>query len=200
MKLNHVAIIPDGHQRFAGNKGITLAEAYVQGTARMLEVIEYCLTYKIAYLSIYGSSAFNITEWSQDRIQMIHQGGAKFCRQLRTNPKIRVHLFGNIDQIPETACRAELQELTSASGHVDSALTVHVGFNYSDRPVETSFGVPDVDLLIRTGGKQRLSGFLPMQVCEAELLFLPVLWPNFSYTNWVNATSWYYTQDRTRGE
>jgi len=63
-----------------------------------------------------------------------------------------------------------------------------------------SAGLPPIDLVIRTGGQQRLSGFLPLQTAYAELWFTDILWPEFERPEFLDALAWYARQERRFGE
>jgi undecaprenyl diphosphate synthase len=118
--------------------------------------------------------------------------------------------------------RGELIRIAAAQT-ARAPLDIHVAINHSadldlvevaaagerrDRqPVATVPGrslapadLPPVDLLVRTGGQQRLSGFLPMQTAYAELFFTDTLWPELTHADLEAAFRWFALQDRRYGE
>jgi undecaprenyl diphosphate synthase len=147
-----------------------------------------------------------------------------FCNGVRDLGHARLHLFGDRqDLLRRLPMWSVILDLEDAAPYDSPLLTVHVGVNYSgqgelfavvealrelglgglDRPLldlVPSGGVPALDLLIRSGGQQRLSGFLPFQAAYAELWFTSTLWPDFDRTHFDAALHWYSEQERRLGE
>jgi undecaprenyl diphosphate synthase len=136
---------------------------------------------------------------------------------------VRVQLLGRLDELPEETRSSVLQGLDATSS--GDRLLLNVAFNYSGRSElvdaarrliredipagdvdeETlaarlyTAGVPDPDLLIRTGGEQRLSNFLVWQAAYAELVFTDVLWPDFDAADFDSALAEFARRSRRFG-
>lgn len=154
----------------------------------------------------------------------LHHALLRFCRLMSERSDILLHVFGDPAGLPRAVPgRSEFIALADHDlGSTDRPI-VHVGVNYSGqqeltavlgavrrhgaatvaaspRRFKLSAGVPPVDLVIRTGGQQRLSGFLPFQTAYAELWFTPTLWPELQYDEFLVALDWYARQERRFGE
>jgi undecaprenyl diphosphate synthase len=141
--------------------------------------------------------------------------------------RIRLHTIGRIDELPGGP-RQELQRAVAATRHFTDwnlvlalnygsrteladaarayAAAVAAGREKSDEASWTAFsrylytaGLPDPDLLIRTSGETRLSNFLLMQCAYAEMIFSPVLWPDFTKTELAAAVEEYQRRERRYG-
>ncbi len=201
----HVAIILDGNGRWAKQRGLPRLVGHKQGVNTAQKVVEIFLGYKIPYLTLYSFSTEN---WDRPRVEIdgifqILEGrlekGIKFAQE----NGIRICHLGKPDGLP-----LRLQERVKRALELtqnNSRMTVSLAFNYGGRDdiVEATkalilerippqdinenvfsqylytAGIPDPDLIIRTGGEMRLSNFLIWQSAYAEIYFTPVLWPDF---------------------
>ncbi len=208
MLPKHIAIIPDGNRRWTGREGESLDTAYFEGGRRFIEVVTRCLELGVERVSAFGSSANNVTKRPSEEAQAMHHGVQYVCGyiagidpfDMSRSPDfpVSLHLFGDLDTVPQELGRDLFLQLREARAP-ESRLDVHIGLNYCDEPTFQSQEVPKVDLVIRTGGRHRLSGFLPMQSANAELWFSPVLWPDFSLKLLDESLAWYNRQVQTEG-
>lgn len=218
-----MGIIPDGNRRYAGCQGIGVQEAYLVAAEKAIEAIAWCREAHVGHVSAFGVSQENIAHRSRDELRWLHAAMVYFCERVAELPDTGLHLFGNATELPpEVPERDELIRL-QRDADIAGALVVHVGVNYSSRAeldavlravrrreVEHADGDPDrfllsahvpaVDLVIRTGGHRRLSGFLPIQTAYAELWFTDTLWPELTHAEFLSALSWYAQQERHFGE
>jgi undecaprenyl diphosphate synthase len=201
----HVAIIMDGNRRWAKARGLTEMEGHAAGVEAVREIIRHSVRRGIGVLSLY---AFSRENWarSDDEVgglfslleQVIRNETDELKRQ-----GARVRLLGRIDELlPET--RASIQDALDATAG-GRRLQLNIAFNYSGRtelvdavrklvasglPPDQidedvlagalyTAGLPDPDMVIRTGGDERLSNFLIWQSAYAEFFFSPILWPDF---------------------
>ena len=222
---HHVGVIPDGNRRYARQTGVSIEQGYSAAATKALEVVEWCLEAGVRHLSAFGVSQENIARRPRDEISWLHEALVHFCRGVRHMPGVSLHLFGEADGLPAfLRARAELVRFQRNPYTPDVVrMVVHVGVNYSgqaelasliravrDRGLEAvadspeaftlSNGLPPVDLVIRTAGGQRLSGFLPLQTAYAELWFTPTLWPALERHEFLHALAWYARQERRFGE
>ncbi|MEO8625908.1 MAG: polyprenyl diphosphate synthase [Candidatus Limnocylindrales bacterium] len=202
----HVAIVMDGNRRWARLHGMSEGEGHSAGVDAIRPIVEHCADLGVEALSIY---AFSRENWARDEGE-VHTLFALLEAAIRRETPdlvrqgVRVRILGRIEELPDQT-RASVADALSATdaGH---RMTLNVAFNYSGRseivdavrravadhlrPEEideeairsrlyTSDG-PDLDLLIRTGGEQRISNFLIWQAAYSELYFTDVLWPDFA--------------------
>ncbi len=221
----HIAFIPDGNRRKAIRDGISIQDTYLVGAKKGLEVIGWCRELGVKHWTGFGASHENILKRSHEYMIPFFGGTLQLCLDVAKIPGVTLHIFGDIvgisNAIPSDYKREFLK--LQRQGRPEGKFVVHVGINYSASADLRAFagnarrttqdvmsvglhdllmsaGVPDVDLLVRTGGKQRLSGFLTYQLRYSELYFLPELWSDFSRANFDRALEWYAEQDRNFGE
>ena len=201
----HVAIIMDGNRRWARARGVSEAEGHAAGVRAIRPLLHRAVERGVAVLSLY---AFSRENWSRspDEVRALFELLESAIRnetaELRSQG-VRVRLLGRLDELPSET-RASIVGGLDATRD-GQRLTLNVAFNYSGRselvdaarrciadglaPDEIdeaaldarlyTAGLPDPDLLIRTGGDQRLSNFLVWQCAYAELYFSELLWPDF---------------------
>lgn len=220
----HVGVVPDGNRRYARKVGIPKRDSYLLGVERALAMVEWCRAEGIRHVSAFGASHDNFVRRPADEQHWLHEALVRFCEGAAALPDTALHVFGDATALPDgLPGRERLIAFERASRTGDAALTVHVGANYSsewevtallraarahgvDRVAQApgdfllSAGVPAVDLVVRTGGQQRLSGFLPFQSAYAELWFTGTLWPEFQRDELDAALAWYARQERRLGE
>lgn len=201
----HIAIIMDGNGRWAKKHHLPRQEGHKRGAVRAQRVVETCLEYSIPYLTLY---AFSTENWNRPKIEVEGlfklledrlDEGIKYAME----KGIKVRHLGRIDRLP-AKIRDKIREVVELSRN-NNQLTLGLAFNYGSRDelvaatrriIESgisaqqvneltisqhlySDGMPDPDLIIRTGGEMRLSNFLLWQAAYAEIYFTPVLWPDF---------------------
>jgi undecaprenyl diphosphate synthase len=201
----HVAIIMDGNRRWAREHGRSELEGHAAGVEKIRWLVEHTLRRGVAVLSLY---AFSRENWGRpdDEVvglfrlleQAIRAETPELVRQ-----GVRVRLLGRLDELPDDL-RSSIDDALAATEQGDR-LTLAVAFNYAGRTelvdavraivgeglaaedIDEStvaarlytVGMPDPDLVIRTGGEQRLSNFLIWQSAYAEFWSCDVLWPDF---------------------
>jgi undecaprenyl diphosphate synthase len=196
----HVAIIMDGNGRWAQARRLPRSAGHRAGVRAVRQVVEAAPSRGIRVLTLY---AFSSDNWKRPgpEVQALFRLLESYLRtELRTCVErgVRVEVLGRRDRIPPRVADAiaEAERLT-ATGTV---LRLRLAIDYSSRDAivqaaahgpesreelarrlgAASHGpVPDVDLLIRTGGEQRLSDFLLWESAYAELYFTETAWPDF---------------------
>lgn len=201
--LDHLAIIMDGNGRWAERQGKKRSSGHEEGAKSVRHITEYAAKIGIKYLTLY---AFSTENWKRPKseIDFLMKLLEKFLKKEKKTLKennIRFEVIGDIskfsqrlqDSIDETKnytknCTSMTQILAINYGARDE---ITRAFNKAlakedlvDEEILNSYldtaKFPDVDLLIRTGGDQRLSNFLLWQCAYAELFFTSTLWPDFT--------------------
>jgi len=220
----HVGIVPDGNRRWSHRTGASITEAYVVAAGKALEAAIWCHEAGVRHLSAFALSQENVAMRPSSDVAAILPALELFCSGVRGLGYAHLHLFGDRASLLQSLPRwSAVLDLDDGPPLESPPLTVHVGVNYSgqgellalvqtlrdigirglDRSVLTlvpSGQVPALDLLIRSGGQQRLSGFLPFQTAYAELWFTSTLWPDFQRADFDAALRWYACQERRLGE
>jgi short-chain Z-isoprenyl diphosphate synthase len=222
--LSHLGIIPDGNRRHARETGMSTSDGYMHAADKGVELIGWCLAAGVAHVSAFGVSQENIALRPRDEICSLHVALLHFCSAIPQSPGTALDLFGDATSLPTyVPGRACFIDMSDRSVDQNAKLIVHVGINYSAQAEMRSLlravagrgldavsrapneftlsgALPPVDLVIRTGGQRRLSGFLPFQTAYSELWFTDTLWPSFTRNEFTCALDWYARQDRRFGE
>ena len=201
----HVAIIMDGNRRWARNRGLTEIEGHVAGVEAVRGTIRHAVRRGVPVLTLY---AFSRENWARSDEEVAGLFGLLSAAirdetgELRREG-VRVRLLGRLEELPDETRSSITTALDSTAG--GERLQLNVAFNYAGRTelvdafrriVRTGIdaeeideavisgalytsGLPDPDLVIRTGGEQRLSNFLIWQSAYAEFVSSDVLWPDF---------------------
>jgi undecaprenyl diphosphate synthase len=221
----HVAVIMDGNRRWARAHGRTDLEGHAAGVEKIRFLIEHSLRRGVRYLSLY---AFSRENWARadDEVIGLFQLLDEAIRG--ETPKliregVAVRLLGRLTELPDDL-RASVSEALAATAGGDR-LVLAVAFNYAGRTeiVDAvralvadgltgaaideaaiaarlyTAGMPDPDLVIRTGGEQRLSNFLIWQSAYAEFWTCDVLWPDFDAVTYDAAIEAYARRSRRYG-
>jgi short-chain Z-isoprenyl diphosphate synthase len=221
----HLAVILDGNRRWARQCRLPDIEAYRVGAARVHDLITWCEEAGIAFVTVWALSLDNLhrgTAAVDEIVQTVTEG----LRVMAARGRWRIRAIGALDQISphQAAALHALDQQTRGfrgvtlnvaiaySGRSDivnavRALVQHqAGQEREEAVTETRLaqhlstaGQPDIDLVIRTSGEQRLSGFMPWQTAEAELYFTPTSWPDFARAHFDQALHWYAHRDRRFG-
>jgi len=225
----HVAIIMDGNGRWARAKGLPRIAGHRQGAEVVRRIVEHCRDLGVHYLSIYAFSSENWKRSTNEIDDLMGLLRLYLRRELDALARggVRMRFIGDRASLaPDIIALIETAEKrTQANG----ALTLIVALNYGGRreialaarrlaaeavagrldPAEIdetrlaqyldTAGIPDPDLLIRTSGEERLSNFLLWQLAYTELVFVPVLWPDFSPAHFDAAVAEYSRRERRYG-
>jgi undecaprenyl diphosphate synthase len=196
----HAAIIMDGNGRWANARGLPRVAGHRAGMEAVRRVLEASEEFGIDTLSLYAFSSDNWRRPSAE-VSALMQLFREFLRRETArcvSDGVRLQVIGRRDRLAKPLlteiARAEQQ---TASG---SRLYLRVAVDYSGREAIRSGEVgPDVDLLIRTGGEQRLSDFLLWESAYAELYFTPRMWPDFDRTDLARAIHAFEQRERRFG-
>lgn len=226
----HVAVIMDGNGRWAKNQGLMRILGHEKGTKAVNETVEACAELGIKYLTLYAFSTenWNRPKLEVDTVMNVIVSSLK--RELPTLQKncISLKAIGSLHLLPKKAQR-ELKEVIEATKDFDK-MDLILALSYGSREELTAAvkliaeeavrgdlevddiqectinnhlftkDMPDVDLLIRTSGEQRISNFLLWQIAYAELYFTEVLWPDFRKGDLLEAIKNYQDRERRFGK
>ena len=201
----HVAIIMDGNRRWARLRGQSELDGHAAGVEAIRELLRHAVRRGVPVMTLY---AFSRENWarSDDEVtglfELLEAAIRSETAELRAQG-VRIRLLGRLDELPE-ATRTSIGEALDATAGGDRLL-LNIAFNYAGRTelvdafrrlaasgtrpeaideqtISASLytaGLPDPDLVIRTGGEQRLSNFLIWQSAYAEFYTCDALWPDF---------------------
>ncbi len=221
----HVGIIMDGNGRWARSRGLPRTAGHRQGLAAAKDMVKCARAEGITYLSLY---TFSTENWkrTEDEVSFLMK---LILTSLRSEYEfykengIRILHSGDLSTLPGEI-REEIS-LVEEDTKMYSALCVNLVINYGGRDEilravksilaegiapgdldEAKIGnhldqsqMPDLDLIIRTGGEKRLSNFMLWQASYAELYFSDALWPDFSESEFQNTIDWFCSRNRRFG-
>lgn len=215
----HVAIVMDGNGRWAASRGLPRSAGHRAGTRTVRHIVEAAPSLGVTTLTLYAFSGDN---WQRPpgEVALLMKLLRRFVHRETPNLKdagIRLEVIGRRDRLDpvlrDTIARAERETQNGPN------LTLRIAIDYSARHaiVEAARGVlqnseqpiteeclashlgPDVDLLIRTSGEQRLSDFLLWECAYAEFFFSRLLWPDFTAQDLAAAIDEFHGRDRRFG-
>ena len=225
----HVGIIMDGNGRWAQSRGLPRSAGHAAGTEALRDIIQACDDWGIYALSIYAFSTENwarpmdevgalmglILRYFQSEIDELDEKGAV------------IRIIGDVDGLPDKQREVVLRAMERTKDN--DGLRLNIALNYgghaeltraarrlaarclrgelapediSEADVEGELytaGLPPVDLLIRTSGEVRTSNFLPWQAAYAEMVFNPILWPDYTREVFLRDLHEYASRDRRFG-
>ncbi len=225
----HVAIIMDGNGRWAMARNLPRVEGHRAGIRSVRETVETAARLGLEVMTLYAFSTENWKRPRYEvstLMALLKEYINRELETLRAN-NLRFRPIGRIDQL-DSSVQRELQRAVDGTAECTGTL-VQIALNYSGRQELTDLvrgavkeaaagdlapktidedwvsdhlatgGEPDPDLLIRTSGEQRISNFLLWQVAYAEIYFCPVLWPDFTTIDLLQAVLEFQRRDRRFG-
>ncbi|NLX83768.1 MAG: isoprenyl transferase [Clostridiales bacterium] len=225
----HVAIIMDGNGRWAKQHAFSVMMGHRKGVEALREIIRYSSNIGIKVLSLYAFSTENwsrpeaeiaalmrlIVEFFRSEIDELHEN------------KVRIRILGDINALTASARDAVIMAQERTRGNTGMQLNIALNYGARDELIRAvnaliadardggssaepltwkdiehhlyTKGQPDVDLLIRTSGEQRLSNFLLLQSAYAELFFPQKLWPDYTVADYQDALAAYVQRERRFG-
>ena len=222
---NHVAIVPDGNGRWAEKRGLPRLEGHRAGAENLYSIIEYLNDCPIKFLTLY---LFSKENWKRPETEVSGLFRLSAERIDRDAPRlhkkgVRLRHLGRLRELPEGLQQAINRALELTKNN--TGMTLSLAFNYGgrveildairriindgiqphniDEKLFNSYlytaGLPDVDLLIRTGDELRLSNFLIWQTVYSEYYFTEVPWPDFGKEEIEKALQSYNRRQRRFG-
>lgn len=226
----HVAIIMDGNGRWAKQKGYVRAIGHENGAESVREAVESCAELGIANLTLYAFSTENWNRPKlevQLLMKLLVKSLKKEIKTLQDN-NIKLQAIGNLEDLPKTAKKELLEVIDKTKNNNKMTLTLALSYGSREEIISVikalsdkvknniisvesidesiinghlyTHNLPDVDLLIRTSGEQRISNFLLWQIAYAELYFTNILWPDFKREHLYDALINYQNRERRFGK
>lgn len=225
----HVAIIMDGNGRWAKSKGLERSKGHAEGVKTVRSITEVASEIGVKYLTLYTFSTENWNRPKDEVDALMNLIVLSIEREtpdlIRNN--VRLGMIGDIERMPEFA-RERLEKCMANTAHC-TGLHLYLALSYSSRweitnackriakqvaegilsPDDitdqtissnlTTAGIPDPDLLIRTGGDFRISNYLLWQIAYAEIMVSPKYWPEFTKQDFIDCLVAYSSRERRFG-
>ena len=222
----HVGLIMDGNRRWARERNLPIFEGHRRGYEKVKEACDWFFLRGVKTLSVY---AFSTENWKREKTEvdgMMNLAGRVMTESLNDFAKkdYRVVFSGRVDELPNDLPQTFVSVSDKTRGNVSG--TLNVCFNYGGRAElldavkkivkhelteeQIHEGIikkylynpllPDPDIIVRTGGEQRLSNFLLWQSAYCELLFMKKYWPDFEELDVVAIIDEYNSRQRRYGQ
>ena len=227
---NHVAIIMDGNGRWAEQKGMPREFGHQNGVRSVKKIVEEAKKHKVKYLTLFAFSIENWERPSYEVETLMRLLVETLRDEFEDlfNNNIRLNAIGDVKSLPNEV-KYELDKIiNNTKDNTGMTLTLALSYggkqeifkavkeisekvkneticldNFDDSIINDHLytkNLPDVDLLIRTSGEQRISNFLLWQIAYAELYFTQTYWPDFSEEDFTDAIIEYQKRERRFGK
>lgn len=228
--VNHLAIIMDGNGRWATARGLSRAEGHRAGAEQLEKVLRAAKNKGVHYVTLYAFSSENWSRPEAEVSALMRLFAEYLDKDISKMSKegVAIHFVGDRSRFDEELQQKMAALENQAAG--DEEYHVILAMSYGGRDeikravqkiasqvengnlsalsvtedVVRSYldmgAFPDVDLMIRTSGEQRLSNFLPWHLAYAELYFTPVAWPDFDEAELDKALDWFSGRQRRFGK
>ncbi|OGB74736.1 di-trans,poly-cis-decaprenylcistransferase [candidate division Kazan bacterium RIFCSPHIGHO2_01_FULL_49_10] len=221
-QINHLAVIMDGNRRWAKKKGRPVSAGHAAGVKALDKMAKACKKLGIHYVTVY---AFSTENWQRNKtevramLKLLEKTIQEYTDQM-DRERVGLKVIGRVKDFPKSLQSAIDKSVNKLKAHRRDILTVALSYGGRDeisraaakasragRIDEKSLaahldtaGLPDPDLIIRTGGQMRLSNFLPWQGVYSELYFTNTLWPDFGEKDLKKAIREYTRRQRNFGK
>ena len=219
-KLNHVAFIMDGNGRWGKKKNKNRNSGHFAGVQTVKKIVEASIKLKIPTVTFF---VFSTENWKRPKSEinfLFNLVNSYFKSELKNVIKneIKINIIGELNKLPNNL-KLVLKE-TVKKTKKNKKILVNLALNYgSKKELINTFkkikvkkitenyvknnlytkNIPDPDILIRTGGKKRLSNFMLWQLAYSELYFLDKLWPDFKPNDLIKILKHFYKTKRNFG-
>lgn len=225
----HIAIIMDGNRRWAKKKKLPIKLGHKQGAETLKKIVRYANKIGINYITVYAFSTENWKRSKEEvdaLMSLLEKYLDDFAKEADTE-NIVIKVLGNIDVLSDSLKTSINKTIKRTENNTGTIFSIALNYGGRDEIVNATKqialdikdgkinvedineeifskylytkNIPDPDLLIRTSGELRLSGFLPWQSVYSEFLFLDKLWPDFSIQDLDYAIEVYNKRNRKFG-
>jgi len=211
----HIGVIPDGNRRWALSKDMPKQDGYAYGLNPGLELLRLARQYGIKEISYYGFTTDNCKRPSE-QISAFQKACVDSIKIIEQEDGVALLVVGNSESpmFPHELKPYTTRRMTKADGIPEMKVNflVNYGWEWDLKDVSPSNNnrksimenlqsreVSRIDMILRWGGRKRLSGFLPVQSVYADIYTIDEMWPDFCPEHFYKALDWYNGQDITLG-
>lgn len=227
---NHIAVIMDGNGRWAKNKGMQRVFGHRNALTAIRETADTASDLGVKFLTMYAFSTENWSrpKFEVDALMSLLISTLKKELPEFQRKNVKINAIGDIESLPKNAQKILNKVIDETKNNTKITLSFALSYGSREEIVNTikniskkvvnkeldiekidqniinnhlyTFNLPDVDLMIRTSGEQRISNFLLWQMAYAELYFTEILWPDFRKENLFDAIIDYQNRERRFGK
>ena len=223
----HVAIIMDGNGRWAKKRFMPRTVGHAKGASMVRDLVKACIDKGIRYITLFAFSTENWKR-PEDEVSTLMGLFVQYLQKEMKDMQaegVKLNVIGDISRFPQELQDKIREAMAATASSTD--ITLSVAANYGGRwdvvqavhawqqahpnqtvadlteeglcPYISTAGLPEPDLLIRTGGESRISNFMLWQLAYAEFYFTEVLWPDFDTAEFDKALAWFADRERRFG-
>jgi undecaprenyl diphosphate synthase len=216
----HIAVIIDGNRRWAMKRNLKEWQGHQKGAERLEDFLNWCFKAGIKEVSAYVLSTENLNR-SKEELDHLFKLFKEMFKKMEEKEKfsdkykVRVRFIGNLKKLPKDLLEIIKKVEDKTKKYDERILNVLIAYGskfeitqaarkcrkIDEKELEKNLLVPEpVDLVIRTGGYNRLSNLMLWQCAYAELYFTKTLWPDFSKKEFLKALKWFSNVQRNFGK
>ena len=203
--LKHVAIIMDGNRRWAKEKNLPTALGHKKGVDSLKNILRACNDFSIKYLTVYAFSTENWNRKKEEVEFLMNLVAVTLTNELAEMHKenVQIHFIGDLTKLSDKLQKILANAVETTKNNTGVVLQIALNYGSRDEIVHAvqkivesgvksdeideqlisenlyTAGVPDPDILIRTGGEQRISNYLLWQIAYSEIIIRSEFWPDF---------------------
>lgn len=203
--LKHIAIIMDGNRRWAKEKNLPSAMGHKKGVDSLKNILRACNDFSIKYLTVYAFSTENWNRKKEEVDFLMNLVAVTLTNELAEMHKenVQIHFIGDLTKLSDKLQKILANAVETTKNNTGVVLQIALNYGSRDEIVHAvqkivesgvksdeideqlisenlyTAGVPDPDILIRTGGEQRISNYLLWQIAYSEIIIRSEFWPDF---------------------
>lgn len=203
--LKHIAIIMDGNRRWAKEKNLPSAMGHKKGVDSLKNILRACNDFSIKYLTVYAFSTENWKRKKEEVEFLMNLVAVTLTNELAEMHKenVQIHFIGDLTKLSDKLQKILANAVETTKNNTGVVLQIALNYGSRDEIVHAvqkivesgvksdeideqlisenlyTAGVPDPDILIRTGGEQRISNYLLWQIAYSEIIIRSEFWPDF---------------------
>lgn len=203
--LKHIAIIMDGNRRWAKEKNLPSAMGHKKGVDALKNILRACNDFSIKYLTVYAFSTENWNRKKEEVEFLMNLVAVTLTNELAEMHKenVQIHFIGDLTKLSDKLQKILANAVETTKNNTGVVLQIALNYGSRDEIVHAvqkivesgvksdkideqlisenlyTAGVPDPDILIRTGGEQRISNYLLWQIAYSEIIIRSEFWPDF---------------------
>lgn len=203
--LKHIAIIMDGNRRWAKEKNLPSAMGHKKGVNSLKNILRACNDFSIKYLTVYAFSTENWNRKKEEVEFLMNLVAVTLTNELAEMHKenVQIHFIGDLTKLSDKLQKILANAVETTKNNTGVVLQIALNYGSRDEIVHAvqkivesgvksdqideqlisenlyTAGVPDPDILIRTGGEQRISNYLLWQIAYSEIIIRSEFWPDF---------------------
>ena len=203
--LKHIAIIMDGNRRWAKEKNLPSAMGHKKGVDSLKNILRACNDFGVKYLTVYAFSTENWNRKKEEVEFLMNLVAVTLTNELAEMHKenVQIHFIGDLTRLSDKLQKILANAVETTKNNTGVILQIALNYGSRDeivhavrkivesgvKPSEISeklisdnlytTGIPDPDILIRTGGEQRISNYLLWQIAYSEIIIRNEFWPDF---------------------